>query len=58
LTREYNRLAREFRFTTVDARKSIDQIQHDLRRHITSYLERSRTSAQSEPATPPTALRR
>jgi dTMP kinase len=58
LIREYNRLAREFRFTSVDARKPVDQIQHDLRRHITGYLERSRTATQSEPATPPTALRR
>ena len=34
LIREYNRLAREFRVTTVDARKSIDQIEGDLRRDI------------------------
>src|SRR6516165_4310220 len=39
LIREYNRLAREFSFTTVDARKPIDEIQGDLRRHIATYFE-------------------
>jgi dTMP kinase len=58
LTREYNRLAREFRFTTVDARKPIDQIQGDLRRHISAYLERSRSAASDEVPAAPTALRR
>ncbi|MDX2171216.1 MAG: dTMP kinase [Deltaproteobacteria bacterium] len=47
LIREYNRLAREFAFTTVDARRSIDQIQGELRHHISAYLERSRGSVAS-----------
>jgi dTMP kinase len=38
LVREYDRLAREFRFLTVDARRSVEEIQADLRRHISSYL--------------------
>jgi thymidylate kinase len=58
LIREYNRLAREFSFTTVDARNPADQIQGDLRRHITSYLERSRSADPANDAKAPTALRR
>jgi thymidylate kinase len=58
LIREYNRLAREFRFTTVDARKSIDQIQGDLRRHISAYLERSKSATSSGEIAAPTAIRR
>jgi dTMP kinase len=53
LIREYNRLSREFSFTTVDARQSIDQIQGELRHHISAYLERSRGSvAALEPGGP------
>ena len=58
LIREYNRLAREFHFTTVDARKPIDQIQGDLRRHISAYLDRSRSAAASEAPASPAVLRR
>jgi dTMP kinase len=47
LVREYNRLAREFNFTTVDARQSIVQIQNELRQHISAYLERSRGGVAS-----------
>jgi dTMP kinase len=39
---EYNRLARQHRFVDVDARRSIDDIQGELRGHISSYLKRSR----------------
>jgi dTMP kinase len=42
LIREYNRLAGEFRFVTVDARRPVDAIQGDLRRHISAYLGRSK----------------
>jgi dTMP kinase len=38
---EYNRLARQHRFTSVDARKSIDEIQGELRANISAYLQRS-----------------
>jgi dTMP kinase len=58
LIREYNRLAREFNFVTVDARKPIDHIQGDLRRHIAAYLERSKPATLSEAKPSPTALRR
>ncbi|HXJ36972.1 MAG TPA: dTMP kinase [Candidatus Eisenbacteria bacterium] len=42
LIEEYNRLGRHYHFTNVDARRSIDEIQTDLRTHISSYLQRSR----------------
>jgi dTMP kinase len=38
LIEEYRRLASEFGFITVDARRSIDEVQDDLRRHILDYL--------------------
>jgi dTMP kinase len=38
LIEEYRRLADEFGFTTVDARLSIDEMQSELRRHISDYL--------------------
>jgi dTMP kinase len=62
LIREYNRLAREFNFVTVDARQQVDAIQGELRRHITAYLERSRvnsvTAVRISEVTPPQAARR
>jgi dTMP kinase len=42
LIREYNRLAHEFQFTTVDACRPVETIQADLRRHILVYLNRSK----------------
>ena len=41
LIREYNRLAQEFRFVTVDACRPVETIQIDLRRQISAYLARS-----------------
>jgi dTMP kinase len=58
LIREYNRLAREFHFTTVDARKPVDQIQGELRRHISAYLDRSKSAAAGEAPASPVVLRR
>jgi dTMP kinase len=51
LIREYNRLAREFRFLSVDARQPIDHIQGELRHRISEYLNRSK--AQTEPLLTP-----
>ena len=45
LVEEYNRLAKQHRFVSVDARKSVDDIQGELRAHIASYLQRSREAA-------------
>lgn len=36
---EYNLMAHEFGFVTVDARRSIDEIQRELRGHIARYLK-------------------
>lgn len=36
---EYNLMAQEFGFVTVDARRSIDEIQRELRGHIARYLK-------------------
>ena len=38
---EYNRLAREFGFITIDARESINKIQTELRAHVSEYLRRA-----------------
>ena len=45
LIREYDRLAREFRFVSVDARKPIDKVQAELRQHISAYLRPPKTTA-------------
>ena len=39
LLREYSSMADEFHFRVVDARRSIDKIQDELRRHVAAYLE-------------------
>jgi dTMP kinase len=38
LIEEYRRLASEFGFVVVDARRSIDDVQNELRTHISDYL--------------------
>src|SRR5438093_12405486 len=38
LLEEYDRLADEFRFVRVDARRSVEEIQDDLRAHAARYL--------------------
>ena len=48
LIEEYNVLAREFDFVSVDARRSIDAIQGDLRERVAAYL----ASARRPPAPP------
>ena len=48
LIEEYNVLAREFDFVSVDARRSIDAIQGDLRERVAAYL----ASARRRPAPP------
>ncbi len=44
LIAEYNRLAREFGFVTVDARRPVDEIQAELRHHVSSYLHRAQAA--------------
>jgi hypothetical protein len=40
LIEEYRRLADEFGFLTVDARRSIDEVQADLCAHVNDYLRK------------------
>lgn len=57
LIAEYDRLAEEFGFVTIDARRSIDDVQRDLRAHIANYLQHSRrpkaASNLAAPSAPP-----
>lgn len=39
LLREFNKLAREFDFRTVDAKRSVEEIQADLRRYVAPLLK-------------------
>lgn len=50
LIREYDRLAKEFRFVAVDARQSIDKVQAELRQHISSYLRSGKSTKRAAKA--------
>jgi len=50
LLQEYDRLAEEFRFIRVDARRSVEEIQDDLRAHIARYLAGTGPLAVAPPA--------
>ena len=50
LLEEYDRLADEFRFVRVDARRSVEEIQDDLRAHIAGYLASAGQLAVAPPA--------
>jgi dTMP kinase len=39
LLREYNSMAEEFRFRNIDARRSVEHIQDELRKQVSSFLE-------------------
>jgi dTMP kinase len=58
LIEEYNLLAREFRFVSIDARRSIDAIQSDLREHLSSYLAGTRRRAEVAPPPAVPSMRR
>ena len=55
---EYNHLARDFGFITIDARESINKIQAEVRAHVSDYLRRAQGSVlpQSESASSPSSL--
>jgi dTMP kinase len=53
LLEEYDRLAREFAFVRVDARRPIEVIQAELRAHVAAYLVRARPAAGRGPGVPP-----
>jgi dTMP kinase len=46
LLREYNSMADEFHFRVIDARRSIDAIQEELRRQIQAFLTASEKPAE------------
>ena len=51
---EYQRLAEEFGFTSVDARQPIDDVQSELRTHIADYLRKvDRKAAAAAASAPP-----
>jgi dTMP kinase len=50
LIREFNALAKEFNFTTIDARKSPEYIQNRLRQHIGSFLRERKGVVSYQPA--------
>jgi dTMP kinase len=52
LLREYSSMADEFHFRTVDARRSIQHIQEELRKQVTAFLEE-----EEKPAEPALARR-
>src|SRR5438477_1227279 len=54
LIEEYDVLAREFDFVSIDARRSIETIQDELREHLAAYLAeaRTRTPVAARPVRP------
>ena len=52
---EYDRLAREFGFVTIDARQPINAIQTELRAHVADYLRRAQAGARVGENGQPTA---
>jgi dTMP kinase len=52
LLKEYSSMADEFHFKVVDARRSIDRIQDDLRKRVAAFLEPAERPAEPVVATP------
>jgi len=50
LLREYQSMADEFHFRVVDARRSVDRIQEELRRQVGAFLEPAPAEKPAEPA--------
>jgi dTMP kinase len=50
LLREYGSMAEEFHFRVVDARRSVNKIQDELRRQVEVFLEPSERPAEAAPA--------
>ena len=51
LIEEYNVLAREFNFVSIDARRSVEAIQGDLREHVAAYLAGTKRITARPPST-------
>ena len=50
LLKEYASMSDEFNFRTLDARRSIDRIQDELRRQVSAFLEPAERTPESVPA--------
>jgi dTMP kinase len=50
LLKEYASMGDEFGFRTLDARRSIDRIQDELRRQVSTFLEPAERTAESSPS--------
>ena len=46
---EYDRLAHDFGFITIDARESVGKIQNEVRTHVSDYLRRTQSGLQPRP---------
>jgi dTMP kinase len=55
LIAEYDRLAEEFGFVTIDARRGIGDVQSDVRAHIVNYLQHSRRAKAAPNLSAPSA---
>ena len=53
LIAEYQRLAEEFGFASIDARRSIDEVQSELRARISDYLRTAGPRAENDDPRPP-----
>ena len=51
LLREYASMADEFHFRVLDARRSVDQIQDELRKQVEAFLEPAEKPARSRALT-------
>jgi dTMP kinase len=52
VTREFNRLAREFGFRTINARRPVDSVQRSLRRHVAELLGLDTAARRPQTGTP------
>ena len=59
LLREYSSMADEFHFRIVDARRSVDHIQDELRKQVAAFLESvgKARGTGAHPLTPPCLIR-
>lgn len=48
LIREYNAMARDFKFVPIDARATVGEIHARIRRHVTSLLDKPKTGRRAE----------
>jgi dTMP kinase len=54
---QYQKLAQEFGFVTIDAREPIEDVQNELRRHIADYLKIAEPTRYAPPGLTPNSLK-